>query len=190
MSKSNDKKFIYNADLGGYMLSSMSKKIKHILTPEAYVQKYNNGEFNNREVWAQHLTSKYVFINEVINEDIEINKHHKLIPSGVFMTSVVSCGGEAKLVLSEHSNISDEYYELSNFNKELLSDVNFFLNNKKRYKSLGLAHRRGFLLFGPQGEGNGDRYYHGTALRIGPFKLKLIDIHQSHTQESEHNVSF
>jgi hypothetical protein len=45
-------------------------------------------------------------------------------------------------------------------------------------------------LSGPQGEGNGDRYYHGTALRIGPFKLKLIDIHQSHIQESEHNVNF
>lgn len=43
---------------------------------------------------------------------------------------------------------------------------------------------------GPHGEGNGDRYYQGRAMRVGTFSLTLQDLHMKNTKQTNHQVEF
>ena len=45
-------------------------------------------------------------------------------------------------------------------------------------------------LSGPHGEGDGDRIYRGHALRVGPFSLKLQDLHMRNISQTDHSVEF
>lgn len=89
---------------------------------------------------------------ETIGGIVRVTDVHESLRIGDFYYKVVESGGS--LYLNKFKLNTDEILDLPQSGmQEAMKEMEFFLSRKEAYKKFGVLHKRGFMLYGPPGNG-------------------------------------
>lgn len=131
-----------------FLVSTLHKYKKAIMTPEEYVKIYND-ESLGKDVHASFIDSKM----SIVTIDSQSDVSEKAIPdSGIFEFIYHNEYGTGLRLINEPN--SDLFLELDDTQtKQVSDDITVFFSKKAEYEKLGLLHKRGILLYGPPATG-------------------------------------
>jgi len=97
------------------------------------------GTINNKAIISYDLKN--------LNESVLF----QTLPSNIYQTKQIHPFG---LILEKANIVSDQYIDISNsIITDLYRDIQLFIENREKYHSLNLLHKRGVLLYGSAGNG-------------------------------------
>lgn len=183
----------YSHRLGGWFCGGVEKEHKFHIGVQEYVDKYNGGEFQDTDkvsYWTERGTLDTIVVTESYREAPD-DSEDRDVPMGMYELAHDNLLGTG---IKPYLTSADTYLELSDHTTEISEDIDYFLENAGKWKTLGLLHRRGILLFGPPGTGKTmmiehicEKYGDGsriifvpptmTADMIAPLKGALGDAH-------------
>ena len=83
----------------------------------------------------------------------EIGEEAIQLPSGCYFYRPQGYSAELPERLVVTTLRDDTFVEMTGITKHMVEDIKIFLKSKKTYSDIGIQYRRGFLLYGPPGQG-------------------------------------
>lgn len=133
----------WNAKYRGYMAMSGNRDIAK-LTHDEFVRRYNE---DPDDLDRYFHTEGHVY---AFTQPKPIDKKSVKLPLGLFKIGRTPTG---EAIITPHTQSPDAYIDLGGPAEEMVKEINWFLSSQKSYKDLGLAWRRGLLVYGPPGNG-------------------------------------
>ena len=135
---------------GWYAGGGEETKLLRVPTDE-YITRFNAGEFQDKEgsYYYTERTEGGLIVNERSNRSLDSTPEAP-VPAGLY---VLTHNNDHGTGIEAYEVSADEYMELSAHSGHIMADIDFFLSNGDKWKGIGLLHRRGILIYGPQGTG-------------------------------------
>ncbi|MHA1519577.1 MAG: AAA family ATPase [Promethearchaeota archaeon] len=150
MVESNSKPFFYLKD-GAYYLYQENIQRKYfyeILKPEEMIEQYWKKDESNIDDITVMNTNELLVYKYV---EVPIDQTMDQIPCGIY---TLGFDKKHNFCLRATSFNSDRYIDLhSDVIDQIVGNIENFINRKLEYEKLDILHKRGYLLYGPPGNG-------------------------------------
>jgi len=138
-----DRYLTWDAKSNGYVITVAPPKMV-LVTAEEWVDRKNSGNHNEEALLSSVNPGRFL-----VTEGHQEIKPTPL-PMGIYE---ITRNSNYEPLLRKHPIQPDGYVEMHGVLPGIIEEIRWFLDAKESYTSLGLAWRRGLLIYGPPGNG-------------------------------------
>jgi len=138
-----ERSLVWDDNLGGYIAVTNQRSLKAV-SPEEWVEMKNSGKHDN-DVCYNIAHDKMI-----VTTGYRDQASSSSLPAGIYETGWTP---DMEPIIRKHSLSPDAYVDMSGPLKDIINEIQWFLDSKEAYEDMGLTWRRGLLIYGPPGNG-------------------------------------